>query len=47
LARLSHKNEYAATLEQHLAWMREAGFAATCLHLQLNRALMAGVTPAR
>ena len=47
LARLSHKNEYAATLEQHLAWLREAGFASTCLHLQLNRALMAGVKPAR
>jgi tRNA (cmo5U34)-methyltransferase len=47
LARLSHKNEYAATLEQHLAWMREAGFASTCLHLQLNRALIAGVTTAR
>jgi SAM-dependent methyltransferase len=47
LARLSHKSEYAATLEQHLAWLREAGLAATCLHLQLNRALMAGVKPAR
>jgi len=47
LARLSHKSEYAATLEQHLAWMREAGLAATCLHLQLNRVLMAGVKPAR
>jgi SAM-dependent methyltransferase len=47
LARLSHKSEYAATLEQHLTWLREAGFAATCLHLQLNRALMAGVKPAR
>jgi ubiquinone/menaquinone biosynthesis C-methylase UbiE len=47
LARLSHKSEYAATLEQHLAWLREAGFAAICLHLQLNRALMVGVKPAR
>jgi SAM-dependent methyltransferase len=47
LARLRHKSEYAATLAQHLAWLREAGFAATCLHLQLNRALMAGVTLAR
>jgi len=47
LARLRHKSEYAATLEQHLAWMREAGLAATCLHLQLNRVLMAGVKPAR
>jgi hypothetical protein len=46
LARLRHKSEYAATLEQHLAWLREAGFAATCLHLQLNRALVAGVKPA-
>lgn len=46
LARLSHKSEYAATLDQHLAWLREAGFAAICLHLQLNRALMVGVKPA-
>jgi tRNA (cmo5U34)-methyltransferase len=46
LARLSHKSEYAATLEQHLAWLREARFAAICLHLQLNRALMVGVKPA-
>jgi tRNA (cmo5U34)-methyltransferase len=47
LARLRHKSEYAATLEQHLAWLREAGFAAGCLHLQLNRALMVGVKPER
>jgi SAM-dependent methyltransferase len=47
LARLRHKNEYAASLEQHLAWLREAGFTAACLHLQLNRALMVGVKPAR
>jgi SAM-dependent methyltransferase len=47
LARLSHKSEYAASLEQHLAWLREAGFAATCLHLHLNRVLIAGVKPAR
>jgi SAM-dependent methyltransferase len=47
LARLRHKSEYAATLEQHLAWLRAAGFAATCLHLQLNRALMVGAKPAR
>jgi tRNA (cmo5U34)-methyltransferase len=47
LARLRHKSEYAAPLEQHLTWLREAGFAATCLHLQLNRALMVGVKPAR
>jgi tRNA (cmo5U34)-methyltransferase len=47
LARLSHKSEYSTTLEQHLAWLREAGFAAMCLHLQLNRVLMVGVKPAR
>jgi tRNA (cmo5U34)-methyltransferase len=45
LARLSYKREYAATLEQHLAWLREAGLASACLHLQLNRALMVGVKP--
>jgi hypothetical protein len=47
LARLRHKGEYCATLEQHLVWLREAGFSATCLHLQLNRALLVGVMPAR
>jgi ubiquinone/menaquinone biosynthesis C-methylase UbiE len=47
LARLRSKNEYAASLEQHLTWLREAGFAAACLHLQLNRALLVGVAPAR
>jgi SAM-dependent methyltransferase len=47
LMRLRHKSEYAATLEQHLAWLRETGFAAACLHMQLNRALMVGVKSAR
>jgi len=26
-----------------LSWLRQAGFEATCLHLHLNRALIAGV----
>jgi hypothetical protein len=30
-------------LEEHLAWLAEAGFAAGCLHLSLNRALVAAV----
>jgi tRNA (cmo5U34)-methyltransferase len=30
-------------LEQHLRWLREAGFDAACLHLHGNRALVAGI----
>jgi tRNA (cmo5U34)-methyltransferase len=29
-------------VEQHLIWLREAGFEAACLHLHGNRALIAG-----
>ena len=46
LERLQHKEDYPATLEQHLVWLREAGFAATCLHLHLDRALLVGVKTA-
>jgi hypothetical protein len=43
---LRQKGEFTATLEQHLAWLRAAGFAATCLQLQVNRALVVGFKPA-
>ena len=43
LHRLLHKEDHPASLEEHLSWLREAGFEATCLHLHLNRALIAGV----
>ena len=43
LRRLQHKEDYPASLEEHLTWLRQAGFEATCLHLHLNRALIAGV----
>jgi cyclopropane fatty-acyl-phospholipid synthase-like methyltransferase len=43
LQRLQHKKEHPASLEEHLAWLRQAGFDATCLHLHLNRALLAAV----
>lgn len=43
LRRLQHKEEHPASLEEQLAWLRRAGFDATCLHLHLNRALLAGI----
>lgn len=45
LQQLQHKEDYPASLEEHLSWLRQAGFEATCLHLHLNRALIAGVKP--
>jgi tRNA (cmo5U34)-methyltransferase len=45
LQRLQHKEDYPASLEEHLSWLRQAGFEATCLHLHLNRALIVGVKP--
>lgn len=43
LERLQHKEDSPASLEEHLSWLRQAGFEATCLHLHLNRAVIAGV----
>jgi tRNA (cmo5U34)-methyltransferase len=39
---VSTRGDQPATLEEHLRWLREAGFAeAACLHLHTNRALFA------
>ncbi|HET9492692.1 MAG TPA: class I SAM-dependent methyltransferase [Chloroflexia bacterium] len=39
---VSTRGDQPATLEEHLHWLREAGFAeAACLHLHTNRALFA------
>ncbi|MGA7730678.1 MAG: methyltransferase domain-containing protein [Chloroflexia bacterium] len=39
---VSTRGDRPATLEEHLAWLREAGFAeVACLHLHGNRALIA------
>ena len=46
LQRLRDKADHVAALEDHLAWLRAAGFAAACLHLHLDRALLIGVKPA-
>lgn len=43
LQRLEHKEDYPASLAEHLHWLRQAGFEATYLHLHLNRAVIAGV----
>ena len=37
------KEDCPASLEEHLSWLRQVGFEATCLHLHLNRAVIAGV----
>ena len=43
LQRLHDKADHVAAPEDHLAWLREVGFAAACLDLRLDRALFAGV----
>jgi ubiquinone/menaquinone biosynthesis C-methylase UbiE len=42
LAKLAERGDLPVSLEQNLAWLREAGFEAACLHLHANRALIAG-----
>jgi cyclopropane fatty-acyl-phospholipid synthase-like methyltransferase len=42
LERLQGKEDHPASLEEHLSWLRRAGLSATCLHLHLHRALIAG-----
>ena len=42
LERLQDKEDDPASLEEHLGWLRRAGLSATCLHLHLHRALIAG-----
>lgn len=39
---LAGKEDHTASLEEHLAMLREAGFHAACLELQLNRAVLVG-----
>ena len=39
------KDDYVATLEEQLSWLREAGFTASCLYLHFNRALLAARRP--
>ena len=43
LQQQQRKEDYPASLEEHLIWLRQAGFEATCLHLHLNRALIVAV----
>jgi tRNA (cmo5U34)-methyltransferase len=43
LAGLRCKDDHPASLEEHLDWLKKAGFSAGCLHLSLNRALFASV----
>lgn len=40
--RVRTRGDLPISLEQHLRWLREAGFEAACLHLHGNRALFAG-----
>ena len=39
---LKEKGDDPATLEEHLLWLRDAGFVAACVHLHGNRALVIG-----
>lgn len=41
LAQVAAHGDFPAPLEQHLRWLRDAGFEAACLHLHTNRALIA------
>jgi SAM-dependent methyltransferase len=43
LQRLRDKEDHVVALEEHLGWLRAAGFAAACVHLHLDRALLVGV----
>ncbi len=37
------RGDLPVLLDQHLQWLREAGFAVACLHAHGNRALVAGI----
>ncbi len=43
--RLRTKDDSPDTVEDQLNWLREAGFNASCLQLQLDRGLIVGVKP--
>ncbi|HYO51111.1 MAG TPA: class I SAM-dependent methyltransferase [Chloroflexia bacterium] len=45
MRRVAARGDLPASLEQHLVWLREAGFEATCLHLHANRALFCARKP--
>jgi tRNA (cmo5U34)-methyltransferase len=40
--RMDRKEDHTTTLEAHLAMLREVGFTAACLQLELNRAVLVG-----
>ena len=40
--RTAKKEDHTASLEEHLVLLREAGFTAACLQLELNRAVFVG-----
>jgi tRNA (cmo5U34)-methyltransferase len=40
--RIARKEDHTASLEEHLGMLREAGFTAACLQLELNRAVLVG-----
>ena len=40
--RIAKKEDHTASLEEHLVLLREAGFTAACLQLELNRAVFVG-----
>lgn len=44
--RVRARGDRPVLLQEHLAWLRAAGFRAACLHLDGNRGLIAAVRPA-
>jgi ubiquinone/menaquinone biosynthesis C-methylase UbiE len=42
---MGSKEDFPDTLANQLLWMQEAGFKGGCLHMHLDRALIAGVKP--
>ena len=43
--KVATRGDLPASLEQHLVWLRDAGFETACLHLHANRALFAARKP--
>lgn len=40
---IEQKEDYPATPEEHISWLKEVGFRATCLSNKFNRAIILGV----
>jgi hypothetical protein len=43
--RVRERGDFPISLYQHLTWLKECGFDATCVHVHGNRGLLVGVKP--